>query len=193
MTGTPGAAAPDGPPSGPTAGTGGSGAGGGGNNGGGGGGRNWTGGGGSSGRLFTGNGAPGPVTVPSRHVVAAVKQSAADEPCSAFPLIVPVQVKTVPPAPAAGAAQATAWMPTAVLNTATGVMPAISPAGTAAVSVKVTLLLRVSVPVTAPATVQVCPTITAHGAPAMPVKKPAVPWACVWAWATVRLLALFAP
>src|SRR5690349_13068410 len=143
MTGTPGAAA-DGPAGGASAGGGASGAGGGGSNGAGGGGRNCTGGGGSSGRLLA-SPMPGPVTVPSRQVVVAVKQSAAVDPSSAFPAIVPVQLKTVPPAPAVGAAQVTAWMPASALNTATGVIPAIRPAGTVVVSVKIMPALRVSV------------------------------------------------
>src|SRR5581483_8810649 len=109
-----------------------------------------------------------------RQVVVAVKHSATVEPTSALPVMVPVQVYGVPPTPAAGAAHATAWTPASVLNTATGMIPAARPAGTTPVSVKLMLLVRVRVPVSAPNTLQVCPTAGAHGAPGVPFRKPAV-------------------
>src|SRR5579885_1602144 len=84
-------------------------------------------------------------------------------------------------------------MPASVLNTATGVIPATRPAGTVAVSVKVMLPVRVSVPFTVPAPLQDWPIWPAQGTPALPTRKPAVPCACVWAWAVVRLFATFEP
>jgi len=68
-----------------------------------------------------------------------------------------------------------------VLNTATGVTPAKVPAGRGALSVKLMLPVRVSVPDTAPVTAQVWPIWTAQGRPGVPSRKPAV--ACAWVWA----------
>src|SRR5689334_9334090 len=105
----------------PAGGGAGSASGGGASRGGGGGGREGAGGGCGDGRSAVASVlAP---TLPSRHAVVAVKQTAADEPTSAFPVTAPVQVKALPPAPVDGG-QATAWMPASVLSTATGGMPA---------------------------------------------------------------------
>src|SRR5206468_6717395 len=90
------------------------------------------GGGGSSGRTAPAA-APGPVMVPSGHATPATKHTATVDPCCAFPAVVTVQVYPAP-APPAAAAHDTAWTPCVVLNTATGMSPAATPAGTAAVS-----------------------------------------------------------